>query len=53
MKDYGSKKKKRYMRFLERENKRKQEKISQESYSKIMRTGNIEEMAKAMGIKLR
>ena len=45
----SSKKKRRYKAYLERQKKRELIKEKQE----IMTTGSIEEMARAMGIKLK
>ena len=53
MKDYGSKKKKRRAEFEARKFKREQEKKRIENYNKVMREGNIEQMAAAMGIPLK
>lgn len=53
MKQYGSKKKKRREEYLQRETKRKMERERLANYNKVMREGDIEQMAAVMGIKLR
>ncbi|MHB8362431.1 MAG: hypothetical protein ACYDBX_02325 [Patescibacteria group bacterium] len=53
MNTYGSKKKKRYAEYLQREAKREQLKKQKDRYNEIMRKGNIEEMATIMGIRLK
>jgi hypothetical protein len=53
MKDYGSKKKRRRAEFLKRKGAKEQEKLRTENYNRVMREGNIEQMAEAMGVKLK
>jgi hypothetical protein len=50
---YGSKKQKRHAEYLERKFKRDTEKKRIENYNKVMREGNIEQMAAVMGIPLK
>ena len=48
----SSKKKKRYAEYLKRQEKRDIEKRKREQQQKAMDSGDIEEMAKAFGIRL-
>jgi hypothetical protein len=49
----GSKKKARKKAYFERETKRAGKRFDRLMYDKAMKSGNIEEMAKAMGVKLK
>lgn len=49
----SSKKKRRLEEYLKRQAKRDAEKKRVEDYKKALNEGNLEEMAKAMGIKLK
>jgi len=49
----GSKKKSRRKQFAERESKRRQDRLRSLKYTEAVNSGNIEEMANAMGIKLK
>lgn len=49
----SSKKKKRREAWLKREAKRNQKRELNKRYNEAMRSGNIEEMAAAMGVKLK
>ncbi len=49
----SSKKKKRNQEYLKRKQKRDEEKARMERYNNTMRNGTMEEMAAAMGVKLK
>jgi hypothetical protein len=53
LKDYGSKKKKRKAEYEKRKAQKDQEKLRIENYNRVMREGNIEQKATAMGLKLK
>jgi len=51
--DYGSKKKRRNAEFLQRQAKRAKSKEKRRRYIEAINSGNIEQMADAMGVRLK
>ena len=52
-KDYGSKKKKRFAEYLMRESKRKAKRKAEWERAEKIKSGNIAEVAEALGVKLK